>query len=139
MHASGRYEWDTLGYKAGSNYSVCESEVTCGFDTHYPEYFPPRAGFDAALRGMQAIGLRVAPYINGRIFDQATASWTAHGGLAQRSAAKKAAPTVRESTCQASALSCARLAAVAVAVAVAVVAAVIAKVLRLLAVVLYPN
>ena len=32
------YEWDTLGYELGSNYTKCESEITCGFDTHYPEY-----------------------------------------------------------------------------------------------------
>ena len=34
------YEWDTLGYKEGSNYTECKTEVTCGFDTHYPEYCP---------------------------------------------------------------------------------------------------
>jgi hypothetical protein len=31
------YEWDTLGYKEGSNNTECATEVTCGFDTHYPE------------------------------------------------------------------------------------------------------
>jgi hypothetical protein len=25
------YEWDTLGYKAGSNYTDCTTEITCGF------------------------------------------------------------------------------------------------------------
>ena len=65
------YEWDTLGYKEGSNYTECESEITCGFDTHYPEYFPVRKGFQPALKKMQEIGIRVAPYINGRIFDKA--------------------------------------------------------------------
>ena len=39
------YEWDTLGYVKGSNYSNCSSEITCGFDTHYPEYFPVRSKF----------------------------------------------------------------------------------------------
>jgi len=34
------YEWDTLGYKKGSNYTECETEVTCGFDTHYPDLYP---------------------------------------------------------------------------------------------------
>eukprot|EP00927_Polykrikos_kofoidii_P017927 TRINITY_DN18226_c0_g1_i1.p1 TRINITY_DN18226_c0_g1~~TRINITY_DN18226_c0_g1_i1.p1 ORF type:complete len:794 (+),score=114.91 TRINITY_DN18226_c0_g1_i1:108-2489(+) len=70
------YEWDTLGYKPGSNYSQCATEVTCGFDTHYPEYFPVRNGFEDSLQAMQRMNIRVAPYINGRIFDVATASWT---------------------------------------------------------------
>ena len=84
------YEWDTLGYELGSNYTVCESEVTCGFDTHYPEYFPPRKGFNASLASMQALGVRVAPYINGRIFDKATSSLAAHGGIAKQSSSKMA-------------------------------------------------
>jgi hypothetical protein len=46
------YEWDTLGYKLGSNYTECESEITCGFDTHYPEYFPPRQGFEKSLKAI---------------------------------------------------------------------------------------
>lgn len=33
------YEWDTLGYTLGSDYSDCSTEVTCGFDTHYPGMF----------------------------------------------------------------------------------------------------
>eukprot|EP01061_Rhynchopus_euleeides_P041274 TRINITY_DN7162_c0_g1_i2.p1 TRINITY_DN7162_c0_g1~~TRINITY_DN7162_c0_g1_i2.p1 ORF type:complete len:906 (+),score=269.64 TRINITY_DN7162_c0_g1_i2:50-2719(+) len=69
------YEWDTLGYEEGSNYSKCGSEVTCGFDTHYPEYFPTRQGFQGALKTMQGAGVRVAPYINGRIFDIDTKKW----------------------------------------------------------------
>lgn len=44
------YEWDTLGYKFGSGYGDCDTEVTCGFDTHYPEYFPVREGFESALK-----------------------------------------------------------------------------------------
>eukprot|EP00755_Sulcionema_specki_P024541 Sspe_Gene.15045::Locus_5215_Transcript_1_1_Confidence_1.000_Length_2934::g.15045::m.15045 len=50
--------------------------MTCGFDTHYPEYFPTRANFNESLKAMQEIGVRVAPYINGRIFDVGTKSWT---------------------------------------------------------------
>jgi len=65
-----------LGYAYGSNYSACASEITCGFDTHYPEYFPPREGFETSLAALQKLGVRVAPYINGRIFDQATQTWT---------------------------------------------------------------
>jgi len=70
-----------------------------------------RQGFNASLRAMQALGVRVAPYINGRIFDkathrslhtlsphppltpspaQATASWSADHAVAQASAAKQA-------------------------------------------------
>lgn len=70
------YEWDTLGYREGSNYSTCTSEVTCGFDTHYPEYFPVRTGFGDVVQQLQALGVRVAPYINGRIFDVGTSKWT---------------------------------------------------------------
>ena len=88
------YEWDVLGYAPGSNYTKCKTEVTCGFDTHYPEYFPVREGFEAALKSMQALGVRVAPYINGRIFDKGTASWTADNNAAQSAAAKKAAPAL---------------------------------------------
>ena len=44
------YEWDQLGY--GSNYTNCTSEVSCGFDTHYPEYFPVRKGFNESVKKM---------------------------------------------------------------------------------------
>ena len=81
------YEWDTLGYVHGSNYTTCGSEITCGFDTHYPEYFPARKGFNATLQRLQK-HVRVTPYVNGRIFDQATSSWTANGGAARKAAAK---------------------------------------------------
>jgi hypothetical protein len=91
------YEWDTLGYERGSNYSKCTSEVTCGFDTHYPEYFPVRSKFQEKLKAIQDMGVRVAPYINGRIFDQATKSWTAQGGAATQSAAKSAPATLNSS------------------------------------------
>jgi hypothetical protein len=40
---------------------------------------------------MQDLGVRVAPYINGRIFDKGTKSWT---GTAQAAAAKQAAPSI---------------------------------------------
>jgi len=83
------YEWDTLGYEYGSNYTKCESEITCGFDTHYPEYFPTRKGFVERLAEMQAQGIRVAPYINGRIFDQATKSWN----VDSKSASAKQVPS----------------------------------------------
>eukprot|EP01126_Amoeba_proteus_P041821 TRINITY_DN4512_c0_g1_i11.p1 TRINITY_DN4512_c0_g1~~TRINITY_DN4512_c0_g1_i11.p1 ORF type:complete len:475 (-),score=62.31 TRINITY_DN4512_c0_g1_i11:300-1724(-) len=69
------YEWDTLGYALGSNYTDCASEITCGFDTHYPEYFPTRKGFKESLQNLKNLGVRVTPYVNGRIFDQNTHSW----------------------------------------------------------------
>lgn len=86
------YEWDTLGYQLGSNYSVCESEVTCGFDTHYPEYFPVREGFEENMKAMQELGVRVCPYINGRIFDKGTQTWTKDS--AEDWASKNAAPAL---------------------------------------------
>jgi len=45
-----------------------------------------RQGFQSALDDMQAEGIRVAPYINGRIYDQATQKWKADG--AEKHAAK---------------------------------------------------
>eukprot|EP01064_Diplonema_japonicum_P011219 TRINITY_DN18489_c2_g1_i2.p1 TRINITY_DN18489_c2_g1~~TRINITY_DN18489_c2_g1_i2.p1 ORF type:complete len:866 (+),score=204.82 TRINITY_DN18489_c2_g1_i2:107-2704(+) len=84
------YEWDLLGYEAGSNYTKCGSEITCGFDTHYPEYFPTRQGFSENLKTMQQNGIRVTPYINGRIFDISTKTWTKDGAV--KYAAKQAYP-----------------------------------------------
>jgi hypothetical protein len=52
------YEWDTIL-----------------FDTHYPEYFPPRPGFQNTTAALQALGVHIVPYINGRIFDIGTQSW----------------------------------------------------------------
>jgi len=40
------------------------------FDTHYPHFFPPKAGVAKLARGMVDLGLVVMPYINGRIADQ---------------------------------------------------------------------
>jgi hypothetical protein len=43
------YEWDTLGNKlqAFPDDNKCDNEnKTCGFDTHYPDYFPARMGFE---------------------------------------------------------------------------------------------
>lgn len=54
------YEWDTLGYALGSNHTKCEPTVgpPCGFDTHYPDYFPPRQGCSEAIKAMQKAGMR---------------------------------------------------------------------------------
>ena len=86
------YEWDTLGYELGSNYSKCENEITCGFDTHYPEYFPVRVGFNDTLKILQELGVKVAPYVNGRIFDTGTKSWKENNMQGKRASAKFAAP-----------------------------------------------
>ena len=45
------------------------------FDTHYPDYFPPRAGFKTAVEALQKMGVYVFPYINGRIFDVESLSY----------------------------------------------------------------
>lgn len=35
-----------------------------------------KPGFQSAVQSLQQLGVRVAPYINGRIFDTGTATWT---------------------------------------------------------------
>lgn len=81
------YEWDTLGYRLGSNYTECSNDKgICGFDTHYPEYFPARLGFEQTSRWLDQKGVLVMPYVNGRIFDRDVGSWTPN---AQSAAAKK--------------------------------------------------
>eukprot|EP00123_Amoebidium_parasiticum_P011879 comp20961_c0_seq1/m.28046 comp20961_c0_seq1/g.28046 ORF comp20961_c0_seq1/g.28046 comp20961_c0_seq1/m.28046 type:complete len:835 (-) comp20961_c0_seq1:429-2933(-) len=47
------------------------------FDTMYPEYFPVRDGFKSTTQALQNMGVRVVPYINGRIHDIHTATWAA--------------------------------------------------------------
>lgn len=68
------YEWDLLGY-TDSEYSECEQNHVCGFDSHYPDYFPAREGFQQAVSELADINVRTIPYINGRIFDQALEHW----------------------------------------------------------------
>ena len=46
------------------------------FDDHYPEYFPTKEGFAQGVAALQAAGVRVMPYINGRLWDPRTASWS---------------------------------------------------------------
>ncbi len=50
------------------------------FDTHYPDYFPPRSDFFDAVNALQAINVSVFPYINGRIFDSASQSYVRDNG-----------------------------------------------------------
>jgi hypothetical protein len=62
------------------------------FDTHYPDYFPAKPGFAEAVTELQRLGVRVFPYINGRILDQVSGEWLA--GSAQQWACKAAAPSL---------------------------------------------
>lgn len=39
------------------------------FDNDYPNYFPVKEGLKEGVRAMQAHGIRVMPYINGRLWD----------------------------------------------------------------------
>jgi len=39
------------------------------FDTDYPHYFPAKPGFADGVRQLQVAGVRVMPYINGRLWD----------------------------------------------------------------------
>ncbi|KAF4660137.1 hypothetical protein FOZ61_004234 [Perkinsus olseni] len=68
------YEWDKLGYIDGDNYTDCP-DAACGFDTHYPHYLPPRPGFGDAVDKLLDMGVRVFPYINGRLFDMQLPEW----------------------------------------------------------------
>jgi len=53
------YEWQTAGR----------------FDTKYPDYFPAKDGFSEVVRKLQSINVRIAPYINGRIYDVDIPRW----------------------------------------------------------------
>lgn len=50
------------------------------FDTKYPEYFPPKEGFVEMVKETQKLGGHVTPYINGRLWDPATDSYTKLNG-----------------------------------------------------------
>lgn len=39
------------------------------FDNDYPHYFPTKEGFRDGVKELQAAGIRVMPYINGRLWD----------------------------------------------------------------------
>jgi hypothetical protein len=76
------YEWDLLGYDeaAGGYYGPCPEQAEfCGFDTNYPDYLEARSGFGEGVARLQAMGVPVVPYINGRIYDQSTAAWPVAG------------------------------------------------------------
>ena len=42
------------------------------FDNNYPHYFPAKPGFAEGVKAMQEAGVRVMPYINGRLWDMDT-------------------------------------------------------------------
>ena len=50
------------------------------YDTMYPEYFPPKPGFEALVAEVQQAGAHVTPYINGRLWDPANDSYKSRGG-----------------------------------------------------------
>ena len=68
------------------------------FDTDYPEYFPTKEGFKDAVKKLQEFGVRVMPYINGRIFDFNCRSWLLD--RAERYCAKESAPRLNAQTLQ---------------------------------------
>lgn len=45
------------------------------FDDHYPEYFPTKPGFAEGVRELRQAGIKVMPYINGRLWDPRNDSW----------------------------------------------------------------
>jgi len=57
------------------------------FDTLYPEYFPAKEHFKEGVRALQEAGFRVMPYINGRLCDPKSKTWTEEH--ADQSAARK--------------------------------------------------
>ena len=69
------YEWDLLGH-TDSSYDSCPEESICGFDSHYPDYFPARTGFDEAVKQLSDMGVMAVPYINGRLFDKSLSAWS---------------------------------------------------------------
>ena len=50
------------------------------FDTNYPDYFPAQEGFDEMVKESRKLGGYVTPYINGRLWDPANATYEALGG-----------------------------------------------------------
>ncbi|MEI6501651.1 MAG: DUF6259 domain-containing protein, partial [Armatimonadota bacterium] len=47
------------------------------FDNQYPHYFPAKEGFRQGVADLQKAGVRVMPYINGRLWDKATEDFRA--------------------------------------------------------------
>ena len=68
------YEWDLLGYQ-DSDFTTCTENRVCGFDSHYPNYFPVREGFSDVVAELENLNVFTVPYINGRLFDKALSNW----------------------------------------------------------------
>ena len=49
------------------------------FDNDYPHYFPTKEGFAEGVAELQAAGVRVMPYINGRLWDTDTDDFATDG------------------------------------------------------------
>jgi hypothetical protein len=64
-------------------------EARYKFDTHYPDYFPPRSNFDETVSSLlQEEGIYTFPYINGRIFDIESDSYLSGEGEGEDYCAK---------------------------------------------------
>ncbi len=57
------------------------------FDTLYPDYFPAKPNFREGVKALQEAGFRVMPYINGRLCDPNSKTWTQEG--ADKAAARQ--------------------------------------------------
>ena len=74
------YEWQ-CGF--ADECKDADSDHRFKFDTQYPDYFPPRKGdshMKAVSSELRKANVRTFPYVNGRIFDQLSASFAADGG-----------------------------------------------------------
>jgi len=49
-------------------------------DVKYPEYFPPKLGFEDMVKEAQKLGGYVTPYMNGRLWDPATETYKTRNG-----------------------------------------------------------
>lgn len=49
------------------------------FDNQYPHYFPTKEGFRDGVKELQQAGIRVVPYINGRLWDKDTDDFPTDG------------------------------------------------------------
>ena len=50
------------------------------YDTHYPDYFPPKAGFADMIAEVRKRGCHTVPYINGRLWDPDSDSYKTLNG-----------------------------------------------------------
>lgn len=50
------------------------------YDSHYPDYFPAQPEFEPIVRQVRSRNCQVVPYINGRLWDPGTESYTVRNG-----------------------------------------------------------